>query len=198
MTLCITIEIEADRFASVLNGKVINVSRFSDFSLFHWKAHDVKYLKVPIAKFVFVDVLGEVKEIIESTQLKQRGINYKTAKRSDEAFTDEETADIAQAFELVEAFVAKMAPASGPASDPAATSSHDSEGEDQKQGDEGAGEEANAQTAGDAPADTDATDGVHDAAGGETAAEHAVGTAAGEESAGVQSPAVPAKKKRRH
>jgi len=103
MILCVTIEIANGQFASVLNERVVNVSRHRDYSLFHWKAYDVKALKTSIDKFVFLDITGAVSECIEAPQLKRRGVNFQTAERSSIELNDEEMIHIARAMELVEA-----------------------------------------------------------------------------------------------
>lgn len=98
--LCITIA-TADKWATVLEGKLIGVSKHKDYSLFHWKARDVKTLKVAIEKFIFVEADGKVSEVILATSLKDRGQNYKTAKRDGAELTDDETRAVKAAVDIV-------------------------------------------------------------------------------------------------
>lgn len=100
--LCIIVDLYA-KWATVLDGKLIGTSKHKDYSIFHWKAHDVKALKVPITKFVLVDARGEVDEVILAEALKERGQNYKTAKRDDAELTDVELAEVNAAFVLARA-----------------------------------------------------------------------------------------------
>ena len=101
MIVCVTIETADQRYATVLNERVVNTSIHKDYSLFHWKAYDVKALKAPVDKFAFLNVAGELQELIEAAQLKTRGVNYKSAKRSSLDLTEEEALQIARAIELV-------------------------------------------------------------------------------------------------
>ena len=89
MHICTVIELDT-KFVTVIDGKVIGISRHKDYSLFHFKARDVKALKVPISKFIFTDSWGEVDEVIAADQLAARGVNYKTAKRDAAELTDVE------------------------------------------------------------------------------------------------------------
>ena len=102
MHICTVIE-HATKFVTVINNQVIGTSRHKDYSLFHFKAHDVKALKVPISKFIFVDAKDEVDEVIEADQLKDRGVNYKTAKRDTAELTDVELAAVSIAIKLARA-----------------------------------------------------------------------------------------------
>ena len=102
MHICTVIE-HAAKFVTVIDNKVIGISRHKDYSLFHFKAHDVKALKVPISKFIFVDAKDEVDEVIQADQLKDRGVNYKTAKRDTAELTDVELAEVSSAIELARA-----------------------------------------------------------------------------------------------
>jgi len=102
MHICTVIE-HAAKFVTVIDNKVIGISRHKDYSLFHFKAHDVKALKVPISKFIFVDTKDEVDEVIQADQLKDRGVNYKTAKRDTVELTDVELAEVSSAIELARA-----------------------------------------------------------------------------------------------
>lgn len=98
--LCITVA-KDDKWANVIASKVIGVSKHIDFALFHWKASDVKALKLPLTKFIYVNAAGVVDEVILADQLKTRGINFKTAKRDSHPLTDEEQWEIEAAIELV-------------------------------------------------------------------------------------------------
>lgn len=99
MYICTVID-QATKFVTIIDNKVIGISRHKDYSLFHFKANDVKALKVPISKFIFVDTKFEVDEVILSAQLKDRGVNYKTAKREAAELTDAELAEVRGAVEL--------------------------------------------------------------------------------------------------
>lgn len=105
MHICTVIELDT-KFVTVIDNKVIGISRHKDYSLFHFKAHDVKALKVPISKFIFVDAWGEVDEVIAAEQLAARGVNYKTAKRDTAELTDVELAEVSGAVELARAALA--------------------------------------------------------------------------------------------
>jgi hypothetical protein len=162
MILCITIEVAGQQFASVLNGQVVNASRYKDYSLFHWKAYDVKALKTPIDKFVFLDALGALFEVIEAPQLKTRGVNYATAKRSPLELTDDEAVQVAHALELVQSgHVASQAKATALTEDWAAgddpnTADRDEalgDGNVDSEGDQGAGNPTTEEPTGDQPAD---------------------------------------------
>lgn len=105
MHICTVIELDT-KFVTVIDSKVIGISRHKDYSLFHFKAHDVKALKVPISKFIFVDAWGSVDEVIAAEQLAARGVNYKTAKRDTAELTDVERAEVSGAVELARAALA--------------------------------------------------------------------------------------------
>jgi hypothetical protein len=105
MLICTVIEV-ASKFVTVIDNKVIGISRHKDYSLFHFKAHDVKALKVPISKFIFVDPKGEVDEVILADQLKNRGVNYTTAKRDTAELTDVEQVEVSGAVDLARAAMA--------------------------------------------------------------------------------------------
>lgn len=105
MFSCTVIELDT-KFVTVIDSKVIGISRHKDYSLFHFKAHDVKALKVPISKFIFTDSWGEVDEVIPAEQLAARGVNYKTAKRDTAELTDVELAEVSGAVELARATLA--------------------------------------------------------------------------------------------
>lgn len=105
MHICTVIELDT-KFVTVIDGKVIGISRHKDYSLFHFKAHDVKALKVPISKFIFMDSWGAVDEVIAADQLAARGVNYKTAKRDTAELTDVELAEVNGAVELARAALA--------------------------------------------------------------------------------------------
>lgn len=100
--LCIIVDLSA-KWATFLEGKLIGTSKHKDYSIFHWKARDLKALKVPITKFVLVDAQGEVDEVILAEALKERGQNYKTAKRDHVELTDVEQTEVRAAVELVRA-----------------------------------------------------------------------------------------------
>ena len=105
------------------NFKVIGTSKHVDYSIFHFKAHDVAALKKPITKFIWVVKDNEVTEVILADQLKDRGVNYKTAKRDDGDLTEAEQAEVTAAVELARAAPQpKLAePTKAPAEPPPAT-----------------------------------------------------------------------------
>lgn len=105
MHICTIIELDT-KFITVIDGNVIGISRHKDYSLFHFKARDVKALKVPISKFIFVDAKAVVDEVIAADQLSSRGVNYKTAKRDPNDLTDAELAEVSGAVELARAALA--------------------------------------------------------------------------------------------
>jgi hypothetical protein len=102
--LCITIAHEG-RHINVVNGKAIGASKHIDYALFHHKASDVKLLKQPFTKFIFINAEGKVSEVILAAQLKERGVNYKTAKREPVELTEVEQEEVATAVELAAEFL---------------------------------------------------------------------------------------------
>ena len=98
--LCITVA-KDDKWANVIASKVIGVSKHIDYAAFHWKAKDVKALKLPLTKFIFVNADGVVDEVILADQLAARGSNFKTAARDSHPLTDIEQWEIEDAIELV-------------------------------------------------------------------------------------------------
>lgn len=115
--LCITVA-KDDKWANVIAAKVIGASKHIDYALFHWKAKDVKALKLPLSKFIFVSAAGVVDEVILADQLAARGSNFKTAKRDSHPLTEEEQWEIDAAIELVRTGAATSAqPGNEPGSD---------------------------------------------------------------------------------
>lgn len=115
--LCITIA-HKDRHINVVNGKAIGASKHIDYALFHYKAADVKLLKQPFTKFIFINAEGKVSEVILAAQLKERGVNYKTAKREPVELTEVEQEEVATAVELAAEYIrAAAAPKPTPATD---------------------------------------------------------------------------------
>lgn len=113
--LCITIADE-DKHINIINGKAIGASKHIDYALFHWKAADVKALKQPITKFIFINAEGKVSEVIPAAQLKDRGTNYKTAKRDPIELAEVEQEEVDTAVELAAEFIrAAAAPKVKPA-----------------------------------------------------------------------------------
>lgn len=98
--LCITVAKDG-KWANVIGSKVIGVSKHIDYALFHWKAKDVKALKLPLSKFIFVNAAGVVDEVILADQVAARGSNFKTAKRDSHPLTEEEQWEIEAAIDLV-------------------------------------------------------------------------------------------------
>ena len=107
--LCITIAHE-EKWVNVIDNKVLGVSKHVDYALFHWKAHDVKALKVAVTKFIYVDADNAVIEVILADQLKERGCNFKTAKRDGAELTEVEQWEVAAAIELARAPMKKEQP----------------------------------------------------------------------------------------
>lgn len=100
--LCITVAV-ADKFTNVLEGKVIGTSKHIDYALFHWKAKDVASLKKPITMFIFVGLDDKVTEVIFADKLKERGENYKTAKRDSTELNPAEQTEVMDAIALARA-----------------------------------------------------------------------------------------------
>ncbi len=119
--LCVVVA-NQDKWTTVLDGKAIGTSKHVDYSIFHFKAHDVAALKKPITKFIWV-AKDEVTEVILTDQLKDRGVNYKTAKRDDGELTEAEQAEVTAAVELARAAPQPKPtePAKAPAEPPPAT-----------------------------------------------------------------------------
>lgn len=97
--LCVVIA-HQDKWTTVLQGKVIGASKHIDYSLFHHKAKDVAALKAPITKFIWVGADDQVTEVIQAEQLKERGCNYKTAKRDEAELLEAETWEVSCAITL--------------------------------------------------------------------------------------------------
>jgi hypothetical protein len=110
---CIVIDLRG-KWATVIEGKLIGASVHKDYSLFHFKAHDIKALKLPLTKFIYLKATGELDEVIDAEQLKDRGCNFKTAKRNMDELTASEEIEASGAYELVKASInppAEVAPA---------------------------------------------------------------------------------------
>ncbi len=122
---CIVIDLRG-KWATVIQGKLIGASVHKDYSLFHFKAHDIKALKLPLTKFIYLKATGELDEVIDAEQLKDRGCNFKTAKRNMDELTASEEIEASGAYELVKASInppaeaAPLDPAQQPAAPPEA------------------------------------------------------------------------------
>jgi hypothetical protein len=113
--LCIVVA-NQDKWTTVLDGKAIGTSKHIDYSIFHFRAHDVAALKKPITKFIWVGGDDVVTEVITTDQLKERNVSYKSAKRDANELTVVEQTEVTAAIELIRA--ALVAPKPEPVKPP--------------------------------------------------------------------------------
>ena len=90
-----------DRWAAIVNSKLICVSTQKDRAIWLWKAGDVRFKNLPIENFVFLTYLDQRFEVIPAEELVGRGKTYRTAMRSGARLSESEKDEIARAIELV-------------------------------------------------------------------------------------------------
>lgn len=117
--ICIVVA-NQDKWTTVLDGKLIGTSKHIDYSIFHHKAKDVAALKKPITMFIWVGNDDKVSEVIMTSDIKERGQNYKTAKRESTELNPAELTLVVEAIELVRAVPQPKAsvPAKAPVNKP--------------------------------------------------------------------------------
>jgi hypothetical protein len=89
-----------EKFACVVAGKIIGISRHPDYFEYHARLRDLKKICIEgLTKFIRVDGQGQVESIVLAENLLTKG--SKIEPQPVESLTDEEKAEIAAAFELV-------------------------------------------------------------------------------------------------
>lgn len=88
------------KFACVITGKVIGVSKHPDYFEYHYRLGDLKNACVEgLTKFVRVDGKGQVESVLLTEALRTKGT--KVEQQPTESLTDQDLAEIASAVELV-------------------------------------------------------------------------------------------------
>ena len=90
-----------ERWAAVVDSKLICISSQKDRALSLWKAGDLRFKNLPIENFVFLTYLDRRVEVIPAEELFGRGKTYRTAMRSGAKLSEADKAEIARAIELV-------------------------------------------------------------------------------------------------
>ena len=90
-----------DKWAAVVDSKVICISRQKDRAVTIWKRGDARMSKHSIHGFVFLTFLDLKYEYLPAKELLGHGKTYRSAKRSAGRFSDEDKDEIARAIELV-------------------------------------------------------------------------------------------------
>ena len=89
-----------DKFACVVAGKIIGLSKFDDYFQYHYRLRDLKKIRIEgLTKFIRVDGQGQVESIVLAETLLTKGAKIES--QPVESLTDEEKAEIAAAIELV-------------------------------------------------------------------------------------------------
>lgn len=89
-----------DKFACVVAGKIIGLSKFDDYFQYHYRLRDLKKIRLEgLTKFIRVDAQGQVKSIVLAETLLTKGAKIES--QPVESLTDKEKAEIAAAVELV-------------------------------------------------------------------------------------------------
>ena len=90
-----------EKWAAVVDSKLVCVSSQKDRAISLWKAGDARMTCVPIEKFVFLTYLDHRVEVIRAEHLVGRGRTYLTAMRSGAKVSEADKNEIARAIELV-------------------------------------------------------------------------------------------------
>ncbi|MEP7298348.1 MAG: hypothetical protein ABI702_19360 [Burkholderiales bacterium] len=98
--LCVILRVW-EKWAAVVDSKVICVSSRKDRAIALWKAGDARMARAPIGKFVFLTFLDRRFEVIEAEQLVGRGQTYRAAMRSGAKLSEADKDSIASAIALV-------------------------------------------------------------------------------------------------
>lgn len=89
-----------EKFACVVAGKIIGISRHPDYFEYHYRLRDLKKIRIEgLTKFIRVDGQGQVESIVLTETLLNKGAKIES--QPVESLTGEEKADIAAAIELV-------------------------------------------------------------------------------------------------
>lgn len=90
-----------EKWAAVVDSKLLCVSAQKDRAISLWKAGDARMLCVPIEKFVFLTYLDHRIEVIPAEHLVGRAKTYQSAMRSGAKVNEADKNEIARAIELV-------------------------------------------------------------------------------------------------
>lgn len=89
-----------EKFACVVAGKIIGLSRHPDYFEYHYRLRDLKKIRIEgLNKFIRVDGQGQVESVVLAETLLTKGAKIET--QPVESLTDEEKVEIAVAIELV-------------------------------------------------------------------------------------------------
>lgn len=89
-----------EKFACVVAGKIIGLSRHPDYFEYHYRLRDLKKIRIEgLTKFIRVDGQGQVESIVLAETLLTKGAKIES--QPVESLSDEEKAVIAAAIELV-------------------------------------------------------------------------------------------------
>lgn len=89
-----------EKFACVVAGKVIGLSRHPDYFEYHYRLRDLKKIRIEgLTKFIRVDGQGQVESIVLAETLLTKGAKIESLPV--ESLTDEERSEIAASIELV-------------------------------------------------------------------------------------------------
>lgn len=98
--LCVILRVW-EKWAAVVDAKVICVSSRKDRAISLWKADDARLTGMPIDRFVFLTFLDRRVEVIRAEELVGLGKTYRTVMRSGARVSEDDKDEIARAMELV-------------------------------------------------------------------------------------------------
>lgn len=89
-----------EKFACVVAGKIIGISRHCDYWEYHWRLRDLKKIRIEgLTKFIRVDGQGQVESILLAEALRAK--DTKAAVLPTDSLNDEEMSVVLSAIELV-------------------------------------------------------------------------------------------------
>lgn len=89
-----------EKFACVVAGKIVGLSRHPDYFEYHYRLRDLKKIRIEgLTKFIRVNGQGQVESIVLTEALLTKGAKIES--QPVESLTDEEKVEIAAAIELV-------------------------------------------------------------------------------------------------
>lgn len=89
-----------EKFACVVAGKIVGLSRHPDYFEYHFRLRDLKKIRIEgLTKFIRVNGQGQVESIVLAEALLTK--RAKIESQPVESLTDEDKVEIAAAFELV-------------------------------------------------------------------------------------------------
>lgn len=89
-----------EKFACVVGGKIIGLSRHSDYFEYHFRLRDLKKIRIEgLTKFIRVNGQGQVESIVLAEALLTKGAKIES--QPVESLTNEEKVEIAAAIGLV-------------------------------------------------------------------------------------------------